>query len=136
MPLDWQTIRLQNHGTSVALPIGMFSPEPKMSASGNAVFHKAPDGTDVNLWRENKTKGLTVESVLKQAGSHIEMKTSSEIAGDTVHAEGLDGEVFVHRHIKIGKSGQLHGVEVRYPFALRNTLETVAREICSSLSGE
>ena len=64
------------------------------------------------------------------------MITNSAIVGDTVQADGLDADWFVHRRVRSGKSGYLHGVEVRYPFALKRDYEEIAKEICASLASD
>lgn len=135
-PKRWMTIRLVGHGTSIAVPEGMFVEKEGRHTSQVASRWIAPDGSEVSLWNELKRIGTTLESLFKQESTKIEMVTRSELESDGFLVLGFDADWFVHRRIKIGLSGRVHAVEMRYLYTHKSKYEIVAADVCASLGGE
>lgn len=135
-PLRWETWRLHTHGTSIAVPVGWFVAVPETRPPEHFLAAHNSSGAEICLWNEIKPQGQTVESLLKNAAVPVEMVTRSEVSHEAVKVEGFDGDWFVHRRIRLSKSGLLHGVEMRFPAALKAELDQIAAEVCASLSGD
>jgi hypothetical protein len=132
----WETLRLHGHGTSIAVPAGWFVAQPEPGSEEHRLSARHSCGAEICLWNEIKPKGRTVESLLKHAAVPVEMVTRSEVSHEAVKVEGYDADWFVHRRIRLSKSGRLHGVDMRFPAALKAELDHIAAEVCASLSGD
>lgn len=130
------TIRLGGHGTYVAVPEGMFVEKEGRHSSRETSRWIAPDGAEVNLWNELKPIGTSLESLFKQECTSVEMVTRSEPKNDGFLIRGFDADWFIHRRIKLGLSGYVHGVEMRYLYTHKSRYEMIAADVCTSLGGE
>ena len=65
-PKEWETKRLEKHGTSVAIPVGLFWQQTKSGLSSHLMRQTGKDGTEVILWNEINTNGKALESIFER----------------------------------------------------------------------